>query len=169
MRTWIDRFCVAFATGGFIGYGPARLSRRFPGLGRFTGAGLAGTALGLALLGALPEDGLRSGAGIAAAIAFAAAVSHRAEACLGVHDDPRIVIDELVGFWAAAWGLPRSAWALGAAFVLFRLFDVLKPPPCRWLERLPGGLGVVLDDVGAGLLANSVLRLAAMQQPGLWA
>jgi phosphatidylglycerophosphatase A len=67
-----------------------------------------------------------------------------------------------VGYWVAAAWLPRT-WQAGlAAFVLFRFFDSVKLPPSRWLERLPGGAGVVMDDVGAGIvsivLAGLILR-----------
>ncbi|HVE11988.1 MAG TPA: phosphatidylglycerophosphatase A [Elusimicrobiota bacterium] len=166
----LDRVSVAIATGFYISYIPSALAKRYaPGLGRSTGAGFAGTLLGLALLPLLPRDGLRFGLALAAATAAACAASDRAERHFGVHDDTRIVIDETVGFWAAAWALPRTATALTAAFVLFRVLDSTKPPPCRWLERLPGGLGVVFDDVGAGLLANALIRLAAALRPGLLA
>jgi phosphatidylglycerophosphatase A len=78
---------------------------------------------------------------------------------MGTHDNPRIVLDEVVGVWIAAAGLPREAKAALLAFVLFRLFDSVKLPPYRWLERLPGGIGVVADDLGAGLVASLAARL----------
>ncbi|HTU02407.1 MAG TPA: phosphatidylglycerophosphatase A [Candidatus Sulfotelmatobacter sp.] len=72
---------------------------------------------------------------------------------LGEADPPWIVIDELAGMWTAAIGLPASLYELAAVFLLFRLFDVVKPAPIPRLERLPGGLGIVADDLAAGLLA----------------
>ena len=57
--------------------------------------------------------------------------------------------------------LPRGAAWLAAGFVLFRVFDAVKLAPYRWLERLPGGWGVVMDDVGAGVVANLILQLVA--------
>ena len=73
----------------------------------------------------------------------------------------RIVIDEVVGqmitFGMAAGQL--SAFYIILGFVLFRLFDIVKPFPIRHLERFKGGLGVILDDVGAGLYALAVLTL----------
>ena len=68
------------------------------------------------------------------------------------------MLDEIVGFWVAAAWLPKTWIAAGLAFVLFRFFDSVKLPPYRWLERLPGGSGVVMDDVGAGIVANLLTR-----------
>jgi phosphatidylglycerophosphatase A len=80
----------------------------------------------------------------------------------GSKDPQTVVVDEVVGQWIALAGcvsLDHWGWWL-AAFVLFRLFDITKPPPVRALERVPGGAGIVLDDVGAGLYAALVLVLA---------
>jgi phosphatidylglycerophosphatase A len=69
--------------------------------------------------------------------------------------DPSIVvIDEIVGMWISLAGIAISPAGCVAAFILFRLFDVLKPEPARSLERLPGGWGIMLDDVVAGAYAN---------------
>lgn len=86
-----------------------------------------------------------------------------AEKLYGEKDSHKIVIDEVAGFfWTLSFiapaGLARLAWALIAGFFLFRLFDIWKPFPIRRLQSLPGGWGVVLDDVLAGLYANLVLR-----------
>jgi len=76
----------------------------------------------------------------------------------GVGDDGAIVIDEFAGQWLALCGLPAEPlWAL-AAFALFRLFDIWKPWPIRWADRsLPGGLGVMADDLLAGALVLLLL------------
>ncbi len=74
-------------------------------------------------------------------------------------DSPRIVIDEIGGMMVAALALPHSLLNLTAAFLLFRLFDILKPPPLGWLQGVKGGWGVMADDLAAGILANLVLRL----------
>jgi len=74
--------------------------------------------------------------------------------------DPSIVvIDEIVGMWIALLFLPASVSLSVAAFVAFRVFDVLKPEPARYLERIPGGWGIMLDDVAAGIYANLASRL----------
>lgn len=77
-------------------------------------------------------------------------------------DDPSIVvIDEVVGQWTALLGALPWSWKAGvAAFVLFRIFDVLKPPPARQSEGFPGGWGVVADDLVAGVYAGAALWLA---------
>jgi len=76
------------------------------------------------------------------------------------HDSQRIVIDEVIGQMIAfsLAGATRISWGLiFAGFVLFRFFDIVKPFPIRHLERLPGGAGVIADDVGAGLYALAAL------------
>ncbi|MGB9671325.1 MAG: phosphatidylglycerophosphatase A [Halothiobacillaceae bacterium] len=77
-------------------------------------------------------------------------------------DDPgSIVWDEWVGLWVALAGLPLEwPWVL-AGFMLFRLFDILKPWPVGWLDRrFHGGLGIMLDDLAAGLMAAACLQIA---------
>jgi phosphatidylglycerophosphatase A len=77
----------------------------------------------------------------------------------GCEKDPGwIVLDEIVGYLVAtAWVEPSWA-AYGAAFLLFRLFDILKPFPVGWLDRnVDGGWGILLDDVAAGLMARAAL------------
>lgn len=77
-------------------------------------------------------------------------------------EDPGlVVIDEVSGQWitlAGATHLTWKSWLL--AFVLFRIFDVLKPPPARQFESLPGGVGIMMDDVMAGLYGALVLYVA---------
>lgn len=76
-----------------------------------------------------------------------------AEREIGLHDAPAIILDEV---WAMAavvilgpwWTLASWYWFVGA-FLLFRAFDILKPFPLNWLERLPGGWGIMADDLGA--------------------
>ena len=89
--------------------------------------------------------------------------AQRAGEIHGQADDGRIVIDELMGYLTAVLFLP-FAWPTAlAAFVLFRIFDILKPPPASTFDsNLKNGFGVVLDDVAAGLYATAVLRA------GLW-
>jgi len=85
----------------------------------------------------------------------------RAEKTLG-HDAKPIVLDEVVGQSIALLGAPHSWTGYFAAFALFRLFDIWKPLGAREAQALPGGQGVVADDVIAGLTACAVLHL------GLW-
>jgi len=70
-------------------------------------------------------------------------------------DDPSIVVlDEAVGMWIAMAFLPKTLPVMVAAFLFFRLFDIVKPPPARQFDRMGGGSGIMLDDVIAGIYAN---------------
>ena len=90
--------------------------------------------------------------------------AHQAEKTLG-HDASPIVIDEVLGQMIALWFVPRSwPWVL-AAFLLFRLFDIWKPLGAREAQELPGGYGIVIDDVMAGIYAALVLRAALLWGP----
>lgn len=126
---------------------------------KWTGAGFLGTVEGLLLWPLLPSAPVPYAAVVIVAIAASCWICGSAERTLKTHDDSRIVLDEIVGFWVAAAWLPRTWTAALLAFVLFRFFDSVKLPPYKWLERLPGGAGVVMDDVGAGIVANLLARL----------
>jgi len=79
---------------------------------------------------------------------------------LGVHDHGGIVWDEMVGYWLSVALVPLQWGWLLAAFVLFRLFDILKPWPIRQLDqKVGGGFGIMLDDVVAALFTMAVLAL----------
>jgi phosphatidylglycerophosphatase A len=74
--------------------------------------------------------------------------------------DPQfVVIDEVAGQLIAYIAVPVSWKTLLAGFILFRAFDILKPFPVRYLERLPEGTGIVVDDIGAGLYALAIMHL----------
>ena len=75
-------------------------------------------------------------------------------------DDPsEIVIDEVAGFFVATIALPLTLTHYALAFIIFRALDILKPPPISYLDRkIKGGLGVVIDDVAAGLITHLLLR-----------
>lgn len=79
--------------------------------------------------------------------------------------DPRpVVIDEVAGMWLSVLWVPmesvsRMVWACTAAFLLFRILDIVKLPPARQLERLPAGAGILCDDLAAGLQTNVILQL----------
>jgi phosphatidylglycerophosphatase A len=74
--------------------------------------------------------------------------------------DPQfVVIDEVAGQLIALIAIPLSWKSLLAGFILFRAFDIIKPPPVRQLEALPEGAGIMLDDVGAGIYALAVVHL----------
>lgn len=91
--------------------------------------------------------------------AIAIWAADRADRAWGTHDSGRIVIDEVVGYLATMALVDRGHWVpLVVGFVVFRFFDIVKPPPIRWLDQnLPGGYGVVLDDIAAGLFGMVVM------------
>jgi phosphatidylglycerophosphatase A len=97
---------------------------------------------------------------IASALLFIVGVwlSHRASARLGQRDHPAIVFDEIVGFVLTMTAIPKTAPYLLAGFVLFRLFDIWKPWPIRWVEKQGAdGFAVMADDVVAAFYAWIVL------------
>lgn len=96
---------------------------------------------------------------VLALMALAVYVSGRAEEIYSKKDDQRIVIDEIIGFQVTMLPVTITILHLCAGFVLFRVFDILKPFPLNNLQRLPGGWGVVLDDVGAGIYAGALMLL----------
>lgn len=85
-------------------------------------------------------------------------ICSRASKKLGVHDHQGIVWDEIVGFWITMAGMPVSITTVIAGFILFRFFDIVKPWPIRPIDRsVQGGLGIMLDDLVAGLFAWLIL------------
>ncbi len=82
----------------------------------------------------------------------------RAAEQMGVHDHGGIVWDEFVGFWIAMAALPITWQSVVLGFILFRLFDILKPWPISWLDKkVSGGFGIMIDDVIAGFAAAAVI------------
>jgi len=79
---------------------------------------------------------------------------------LGVHDHGGIVWDEFVGYWVTMWALPADWLWICAGFIAFRFFDILKPWPINILDRkVSGGLGIMIDDLVAGIMACGCLHL----------
>jgi phosphatidylglycerophosphatase A len=80
-----------------------------------------------------------------------------------MHDQGALVWDEVIGMWIALFAAPTQWWWMIVGFALFRLFDIWKPWPVSWADRrVHGGLGVMLDDVVAGVYALVVLQLVAL-------
>ena len=92
-------------------------------------------------------------------ILIALLVSHKSGTILGGKDPSTVVIDEVAGLLAALYLLPITWMTLIAGFLLFRLFDIWKPGLIRKVEAMRGGIGIVLDDLMAGVLTNLIIRL----------
>jgi len=151
VKTRSDWAAIAIATAGGAGFSPVA-------------PGTAGSIVGVFIY--LVIEWLRIGAYYPHVIIFFFIVgiwaSSRVENLWG-HDSSRIVIDEVVGqmitYGVAAGRYQLSAFHILLGFGLFRLFDIVKPFPIRYLEKFKGGLGVIADDVGAGIFALAVLTL----------
>jgi phosphatidylglycerophosphatase A len=153
------RLLVFFATGAYLGFAPVA-------------SGTFGTLAGVALYPAF--DALRERSlplylvTFCGLVAAAIVIAGEAEALFGEKDSGKIVIDEVVGYIAATLFLQPSLGVVAASFLLFRAFDVAKLWPASYFDRdVPGGPGVVLDDVISGLYANLALRALAWLGGGL--
>jgi phosphatidylglycerophosphatase A len=88
-------------------------------------------------------------------------IAGSAEKILGNHDSSKIVLDEVLGMVATMFMNPTGWIALASGFALFRFFDIIKPFPASFIDRrVRGGVGVMLDDIAAGIYANLVLQAA---------
>ncbi len=124
--------------------------------------GTAGTVAGVLLY--LLLKGLATpwyGAACLAVTALGIWSAGRADALFGTKDNRTIVIDEVAGYLVSLLLVPATWQFIVAAFFLFRFFDIVKPFPLHRLEGLPGGWGVVLDDIGAGVYTNICLQVAS--------
>ncbi|MBW2569875.1 MAG: phosphatidylglycerophosphatase A, partial [Deltaproteobacteria bacterium] len=91
---------------------------------------------------------------------FAILIAHYAEKILKKNDPGCIIIDEIIGIVITFIGLKFDITSALTGFIIFRFFDILKPFPIRFLEKkVPGGAGVVIDDIMAGVYSNIVLRV----------
>jgi len=96
-------------------------------------------------------------------IAVAVWLAGQAEKVIGQKDPGCIVIDEIAGMTVTLAALPFTLYTAIAGFVLFRFFDIVKPAPIKSIDRrLHGGIGIVLDDVIAGIFANIILRVGIL-------
>jgi phosphatidylglycerophosphatase A len=139
------------ATGGYVGYVPFA-------------SGTFGSLVGLPIVYGLSKtNGTVAFISVVVLILGAVWLAHLAEKALNAKDPGCIVIDEIAGMCVTMLFVPLTIATCAAGFFLFRLFDVIKPPPARQMEKmLPGGWGVVMDDVMAGIMANVVLQLGVL-------
>lgn len=142
-----------FATGAFSGYVPIA-------------PGTAGSALAVALLwwmGQIPALAL---IGLSVAL-LVIGIWSAGEACqvLRKDDASQIVIDEIVGVFITMIGIPLTPYWLVVGFCVFRVLDIVKPPPAKYCDtKIHGGVGVMLDDVVAGIYGNILLHLMLRAQ-----
>ena len=142
--SWTQRVCTMLATMGGVGRCPVA-------------SGTAGSAVTVGLYFLLmPMDPLVQLGVIAVVIALGLWSSDMVASVEG-KDPSCVVIDEMAGMLIAAFMLPHSPLLLFSSFLLFRVFDIGKWFPMKQLERLPGGWGIVADDLAAGLLARLCL------------
>ena len=142
-----DKAVVCLATGFYTGNIPLAPGTfgTLPGL--LLCFFLAGTSLSEAMLTAL------------ILIGFSIWIAGEAEKIIGTRDPGCIVIDEIAGMVVSLVGIPFTFYTAVAGFLLFRFFDIVKPIPIRTVDKnLHGGVGIVLDDVLAGIFANVTLR-----------
>ena len=159
LRLGLNAALLFLATGAYLSYIPGWALRKFGRNQKHGGEGLIGSIEGAALVFIMPDNKRVFFSILVFASLAAFWICGRAEIILKRHDDGRIILDEILGMLAAAFLLPHTLKSLGLAFVFFRLFDVFKVFPCNLFEKLPGGFGVVADDLCAGVMANLAARL----------
>ncbi|MBR9975674.1 MAG: phosphatidylglycerophosphatase A [Bacteroidetes bacterium] len=147
LRTGLEWYYRLLGTVLFAGYFPFA-------------SGTVGSAVALALYWVLPftENGTITISFALAGLLLGVPAATFLEQQHG--DDPSLVVfDEAVGMWLALVFLPKIWWVALSAFLLFRLFDIVKPQPARYFDRMSGGGGIMMDDVVAGLYANIVMQI----------
>jgi phosphatidylglycerophosphatase A len=149
---------VAFASFGYVGFAPVA-------------PGTVGSAAAIPLFLLLRRAGSPwLEIAVCGVLVVAGAWSARlAERALGVEDPGPVVIDEVLGMLVSLLFLPGTWPVIVAAFIAFRVFDVVKPWPAGRLEDVPGGWGVMADDVMAGVYANLTIQILLWARPGLLA
>ena len=150
----MNALAVFIATFGYVGYFPIA-------------PGTAGSAAGLLLYALLRWAGSPALELVTIAAVFAVGVwaATGTERALARKDPGPVVIDEVLGMLITVAMLPLSIWGVITGFLIFRIFDVIKPFPAGRFEHLPAGLGIMADDAMAGVYAHLVLRLGLMLAP----
>jgi phosphatidylglycerophosphatase A len=139
-------FALAVATALGVGYAPMA-------------PGTFGSAVGLLLWFVLPSSPLIQAAAVVAIVVIGSWSGTVAERHFGREDPGQVVVDEVAGMLVTLFLVPVGWIGAIGGFFLFRISDIIKPYPANRLERLPGGIGIMADDVMAGVYANLALRL----------
>ncbi len=142
----MSRLCKLISSVFYIGYLPVA-------------PGSMGSFAALFLYYFLKESPVALGIAIAVCFSLGLLSAGKAEELFGGKDSDEIIIDEFTGMLVSLYLLPPTIGYVVGAFLLFRFFDIVKPVPVGNLERLKGGLGVMADDLMAGLYANLILQL----------
>ena len=122
--------------------------------------GTFGTLLGIPLLLLMPQSLLAYTAVLVVLFIFGVWCCDECARYLGVHDHGAIVWDEVVGYLITMLALPVTWQWILAGFVVFRIFDITKPWPINWVDRhVKGGMGIMVDDVLAGIFAAVTLQV----------
>ena len=144
----------------------ARTISTFFGIGRLklgpgTWASIATVVLWAAACSVIPESNRTIAGIVAASVATLIGIpaSTRIVRTTGIKDPSFVVIDEVAGQLVALIAVPLSWKTFLVGLILFRIFDILKPFPIRQLEHLPDGIGIMMDDLGAGILALMMMHL----------
>lgn len=155
----MNQLKLAVVSFGYLGLSPFA-----PG----TVGTLGGVLIAWALAGTRGRFALYALIACAALYAIGRSLGDWSERYAGGKDPGFFVLDEVIGYLIAClWIAGPSVLTLTVAFFVFRVFDVLKPPPGRWLESLGGGDGILLDDVAAGVYALAVLVCLRLLLPDL--
>ncbi len=152
----IGRLALAFASAGYSGFFPIA-------------PGTVGSAVGVVVWAAARAAGatsLHEAVLVVVLLVLGALAATEAERRLGTTDPGPVVIDEVMGQCATLLAAPFSWKVALLGFLLFRVFDIVKPPPARQLERAHGGWGIMLDDLAAGVYAWIALRVLLALAPG---
>jgi phosphatidylglycerophosphatase A len=150
-----SRLAVAFASFGYVGFAPVA-----------PGTVGAAAAIPFFVLLRLADSPWLEIAVCALIVVVGAWSARLTEAALGVEDPGPVVIDEVVGMLVSLLFLPATWPVIAVAFLAFRVFDIVKPWPAGRLEHVPGGWGVMADDVMAGAYANLAVQMVIWVRPG---
>ena len=153
MQKVVDRLARVVATAFGCGYSPFA-------------PGTAGSAVGVLLfwpMAVLPWPWQLGASAVLFVVGSLAA--GRVARRVGLKDPSIVVVDEVVGQWVTLTALPFTPAIVVLGFLLFRAMDVVKPWPARDLERVPGGWGIMADDVAAGIYAHLALRVGLLVWP----
>ncbi|HEY3190577.1 MAG TPA: phosphatidylglycerophosphatase A [Solirubrobacteraceae bacterium] len=142
----LDRLAVLIATVFGVGHAPLA-------------PGTVASVVTVMFLGLVPFSRAGLVAFLVVVVAVGTWAAHVAERVIGGKDPGAIVIDEVAGMTLSVVAFPLTPEVLAAGLALFRVFDVLKPPPARESQRITGGVGVMIDDLIAGFYALVIIAL----------